>query len=207
MIELVIKMQEYLLFLVMDEAITTDYFSNKYLVEGGDLVYLDAITTAFQDAQDMGDDINDTQNHITFTNAILVPRRDYLAIMQDKTRFAPKRVEKGLFSDQKDFFDHACFLGDDVSIQNIYLYPYIRILIEKYKDYLWNHKKEIAFSLVRFVRIPEVVIDASISYDDLEKVFYAYYYSGKPSYKKIRDTYLEMNRFNFDNRFSKKRGK
>ena len=198
MINLVIKMsktKEYYLLLVLDRPMTEKYSSNKHLVDGGDLIYLDTFTRYYKDAQDMGDDINHTNNKVYFSNAIIVSQQEYNRILKGE-QIAPKEVEKVLFSEHEDFLYKLFESGENPD-------NYINILIEEYKDYLWNHPTEIKNSLIRFVKIPEVKFDTRISYNDLEKAFYAYYYKNKISYKKIRDTYLELCKF-YPNRLNNK---
>ena len=179
--------QEYFLFLVLDQPMTEGYLSNKHLVDGGDLIYLDGLTTRFENAQEIGDATNHTNNKVYFSNAIQIPKKEGEKILKKEQEY-PQKIEKVLFYKHNDFIHKLFETGENPN-------NYIDTLIQEYKDYLWNHKSEIKNSLVRFVKIPGLTIDASINYDDFDKIFYSYYYKKDITYNKIRDTYLELCRF------------
>ena len=181
-------MQEYYLFLVMDEPMQDNYFSNKHQVDGGDLIYLDNYTTSFKSVQELGNAIIHEDNQVKISNAIIISGKEYERIMKGE-QSEPQKVEKVLLSEYKNLLYELFESGENPD-------KYIEGLINEYKDYLWKHKKEIAKSLVRFVKIPEITIDENISYEDLVQVFNIYYYNYQdgPNYKKIRDTYIELYR-------------
>lgn len=182
------NMKEYCLLLITNQPITNnDYLSNKHYITGGDLIYLDGLTYRFEDAQEIGDAANHTNQKFYFNNAILIPQNDYFKLTKKEIKY-PTKEEKVIFYKHRELVHKLFETGENPN-------DYINVLIEEYKNYLWNHKKEIENSLIRYVKIPEVTINASITYEDLEKAIYAYYYSKDISYKKIRDTYLELTKF------------
>lgn len=182
------NMKEYCLLLITNQPVTNnDYLSNKHYITGGDLIYLDGLTYRFENAQEIGDAANHTNKKFYFNDAILISQNDYFKLTKKEIKY-PTKEEKVLFYKHRELVHKLFESGENPN-------NYIDILIEEYKNYLWNHKKEIEKSLIRYVKIPEVKINTSITYEDLEKAIYAYYYSQDISYKKIRDTYLELVKF------------
>ncbi len=186
-------MSEYILFLVTDEPMTDGYFSNKQLVDGGDLIYLDDFTTGFYDAQDLGNSINHSNNKFNFIHAIIVPKKEYLNMIKNKEQLVPKKILKVLFSEHRDYYEKL--MGRDGSVS-----AYIgNLIFRDYFEYLCNHKFEIKNSLIKYVRVPGIAVDEFITPNQLQQVFYAYYGSDnnltKIPYRKIRDTYLELQKY------------
>ncbi len=170
-------MREYFLFLITDDEVTSDYLSNKHLVYGGSLDEIDEFTRAYKDAQDLGNDIN--VNHVPriFRDAVIVSKSNLFHMINNHDSF-PKKEEKVLFESDKEFIE-----------QKMSMSFYDDILIDEYKNFLLAHRREIGLSLVRHVKMG-VLIDETILNEKLEQVFYAYYKS--KSYKKIRDTYIDL---------------
>lgn len=194
MINMVIEMNEYELFLVLDEQIKDkDYFSNKHLVTGGDLIFLDDLTTGYNDAQDLSDEINHTNNRLNITGAIIISKKEHLDMINNKEQLQPKKTIKVMFQEHRDFYEKL--MGRDGPTKE-----YIESLIFRdYYEYLCIHTNEIKNSLIKNVRIPGVPVDEYTTPTELNQIFYAYYRNkNNPEnipYKKIRDTYLELYKY------------
>ena len=187
-------MNEYELFLVLDEPIKdNDYFSNKHLVTGGDLIFLDDLTTGYKDAQDLSNEINHTNNILNIKGAIIIPKKEHLNMMNNKEQIQPKRIIKVMFEEHRDFYEKL--MGRDGPTKE-----YINSLIFRdYYEYLCINTHEINNSLIKYVRIPGIPVDEYTTPDELNQIFYAYYGNKNNAenipYKKIRDTYLELYKY------------
>ncbi len=172
-------MKEYYLFLITDDRNDSNYLSNKHFVYNDTLEEIDKFTMVYQDAQDLGNDINVYHVKKTFVDAVIVSKSNLFYMLNHGDAF-PKKEEKVLFAKDKDFVlqkkDNAF---------------YDEVLIDEYKNFLLNHKKEICHSLVKYVKLG-VDIDESILDENLDQAFYSYY--KRKTYKKLRDTYFDLKR-------------
>lgn len=179
-------MQEYYyLYLITPGVNFENYWSNKHLVNCGLLSDLDEFTSVYQNAQDLGEDINLTNQQVNFISAILISEKVIKKIRQNNNTPSTIKYELPLFLEDRNFVIRET---KDINSK----YQYDRELIYQYQNYLMNHKDKISSSLVRAVRLG-IEIGPSIHQQDMEKVFFSYYQ--KPSYKKMRNTYLELKKF------------
>ena len=165
--------QEYILLLVIDEPQKDGYLSNKHFITGGDLLFLDDLTTGYENPQDLGDTVIKTihqtnNNNLVFSNAIIISQKEYERILKGEQE-QPKNIINAMFSEHRDYYEYLC-----------------------------NNKDMIDKSLIRYVRIPGLAIDRYTTPNELKQVFHAYYGTSNDfesiPYKKIRDTYLEVNK-------------
>ena len=169
-------MRIYYLYLQLDKEPKDNYLSNKQLILSGSLMEIDDLTKAYVDAQDLGDDLNFTNYPIKFTDAIIVSRANIRNMLDNKEKY-PKKEEKVLFLEDREFIEQA---KKNTYCENI---------IEEYKNFLQNHRQEIANSLIKYVKLG-IDINGCIIDKQLDQLFYAYYKN--TNYKKIRDTYIEL---------------
>ena len=168
---------EYYLFLVTDDKKVDNYFFNKHMVFRDSLEEIDRFTSVYRDAQDLGDDINVSGQSRRFVDAVIMSSDNLSYMMNHFARF-PKKEEKVLFYDNSEFIHN-------MSSNSVYG----DVLIDEYKRFLLNHRKEISTSLVRYVKMGWTIDDSILDWM-LERVFYAYYKNR--TYKKIRDTYIDL---------------
>ena len=172
-------MRNYYLFLVTDDGLSFDYLANKHFVFSDSLENIDKFTSCYKDAQELGDDINYRNIPRKFIDAVIVSEVNCLNMIKNNNLF-PKKEEKVLFEKDKDFV---------LNMKNSDSYS--ELLVYEYENFLLNHRKEIRDSLVRFVNIGYPV-DSTINDCDLDRVIFSYYKN--KTYKKMRDTYLDLNR-------------
>ena len=183
-------MDEYILFLTKDEPMVDGYFSNKQLIDEGDLIYLDDLTTGFKNAQELGNTINHINNNSKYINSIIIPKEEYLTIINKKKKKEPNEVLPTLFSNHRDYYERL--MGRDGLTST-----FIKNLIYKdYFEYLFNHKYFINDSLVK----SQKETTETITKEELKELFNNYYGNDKDitsiPYRKIRDTYVELQKYN-----------
>ncbi len=176
---------QYYLFLVLDGEEGNNFLENKFMICCDSLINLDEFTSAYQNAQDLGDDINHTNNPVKFVNAIILSECEYQKLVKSNRKQKLVKTLPVLFQEDRDFFEQQT---KDENIK----YYYDLDIINRYKNYLLNNRYMISDSLVSSVKLG-IDIDASITVPDMERVFLAYY--NKKTYRIMRDTYFELKKF------------
>lgn len=186
MIKLVVIMQrKYYLFLITDEVNCPNYLSNKYMVDCKTLLEIDEITSFYQNAQELGDDLNHTSNKVSFVNAVLLEEKEFNKLKNHNWKMTYVKTLPPLFKS-----DQVFFLQQTKDVMTKYRYD--SMLIYQYKNFLLNHRLEIESSLVRHVKLG-IDVNSSITIQDMERIFLSYYQNR--SYRKMRDTYFELKKF------------
>lgn len=173
---------QYYLFLVFAEENYTNFLSNKQLINIANLETIDDFTSSYQDAQELGEELNHNNKSIQIANAIIISEYEYQKLKKNNWEHLSIKTIPVLFQEDIDFFKQQT--KDEIT-----KYYYDKQLIEQYKNYLFNHRREISTSLVQTIKLG-IDIDASITTFDMNRVFLAYY--KKQEYRKMRDTYLEL---------------
>ena len=177
--------RKYYLFLITDEVNCTNYLSNKHMVTCKTLPEIDEITSFYQNAQELGDDLNHTSNNVNFVNAVLLEEKEYNRLKEHNWEAIHVKTLPPLFNKDQGFFLQQT---KDVMTK----YQYDSLLIYQYKNFLLNHRLEIERSLVRSVKLG-IDLNSSITVPDMERIFLSYYQSR--SYRKMRETYFELKKF------------
>lgn len=176
----------YYLFLVFATSIENEegakFLSNKQFVHRCSLEGIDELTSGYRDAQDLAGDWYPGQDVDSVVNAIIISERAFQELKKNGWITGFVRTMPVLFGEDKDFLEQQ-IKGEMAK------YTYDNNLIEKYKNYLLNHRREISVSLVRKVPLG-VEINASITKVDMDRVFLAYYKNR--GYSKMRETYFEL---------------
>lgn len=175
----------YHLFLIIMGNDPDDILSNLHHIHTDTLQELDRITTAYHDAQDLGDEFNLTDSKIPIASAIIISSTELNKLHNNEKTLTPIKTESVLFLEDKQFVDNQD--KDSTSKEN-----YNLLLIDNYKNYLLRNRRLIATSLFQHVKIG-AVINSSILPNEFEQVVYAYYKNR--SYKKMRSTYLELKKY------------
>ena len=169
-------MNQYYLFLQTTENKTSNSFSDKQLILCSSLIEIDDFTKDYSSSQDLADEINYTTHYISFKKAIIIFKTNINKIKKSNNKL-PIKEEKVLFQEDKEFIEK---IKKDI---------YGETIIEEYKNFLFNHRKEIKTSLLKYIKIG-IEVDESILDNNLNQLFYAYYKNR--TYKKIRDTYIDL---------------
>lgn len=174
-------LNKYYLFLVLPTKTSENFLDNKHFIMEGTLQELDNFTINYQDAQDLGDEINTTNNKVLFSSAIIISEYTYKKLKQNNWEYFNNiKIEQPLFLDDLEFYQYQTLEDDSTTTYN-------HNLIKQYKNFLSKNRQFIDDSLIKYTKVG-IKINSFITSNNLEKVFHAYYYP--LTYKKVRDTYL-----------------